>query len=285
MPRLFPCSLLLALVFGLSACATTPMTAGTAADSGTVDVVTLNIWHDKPVWPQRRQLIVRTLHELQPDVIALQEVIQHAEQENQAKELAAALGYRYAFASVDPVDAPKRYGNALLTRHPILAEDSRKLQPLGEYRVALHVRVAIGGRPVNVYVTHLSHRGEDGPVRQQQVDDLLDFVATTRGDAPTLIAGDFNTRVDAPEMRKLDADYRSAFDAIHPDADPARTSTLNLQYFKPKRIDHIYAQRDAFAIEASRILLDQPDTDGSWASDHYGVHARLRLLPDRAPTP
>ncbi|MCF5936202.1 endonuclease/exonuclease/phosphatase family protein, partial [Xanthomonas perforans] len=85
-----------------------------ATASREMTLVTLNLHHDREDWPARRAYIARELKRLAPDVIALQEVIERrGSVENQAAWLARKLGYDYTFASVDPVGAPKRYGNAL----------------------------------------------------------------------------------------------------------------------------------------------------------------------------
>ena len=90
--------LLLALLVMLAACRTAPPThtAMPQVDS-TLKLVTLNLYHDKDEWPKRRTQIVNTLAALQPDVIALQEVLQHDTLPNQAQWLAQELGYQVAF--------------------------------------------------------------------------------------------------------------------------------------------------------------------------------------------
>jgi hypothetical protein len=75
-----------------------------------MDVVTLNLWHDRSDWPRRQALIVDELRRLQPDVILLQEVLQDEGLPNQAGTLAERLGYAWHFVSVDPPDRARRYG-------------------------------------------------------------------------------------------------------------------------------------------------------------------------------
>ena len=86
-------------------------------------VVGLNIWNDKENWPVRRDYICRVLGELCPDVVCLQEVLQNKEFPNQAKTIADVLGCDFYFASADPEDDPKRFGNAILSRHIIVSKD------------------------------------------------------------------------------------------------------------------------------------------------------------------
>ena len=93
------------LLLGIAACATPSTNVRTPH---TLTVVTLNLWHDKADWPTRQAHIAMTLRTLRPDVIVLQEVLQHAQLPNQAQALAEALGYRQVFASVDAEDAVRR---------------------------------------------------------------------------------------------------------------------------------------------------------------------------------
>ena len=106
-------AILLAAATLLAGCATTRTRQGPS-----FGIVTFNLYHDKADWPQRRALVVDELRELKPDVIVLQEVLQHETLKNQAEDLAQALGYSAYFVSIDAADKPRRYGNAILTRHP-----------------------------------------------------------------------------------------------------------------------------------------------------------------------
>lgn len=266
----------LRLVFALAAAVAAP--AACARD--TLSVVTLNLWHDKADWPRRQALIARTLRKLQPDVIALQEVLQHETLPNQAQTLAAALGYRYVFVSADAPERARRYGNAVLTRHSILREEWKALRPLEDYRTALHLRLRVGTRSIEVYATHLAWQPDAGAVRREQVEDLLAWRDATAQGGASIVVGDFNAPADAPEFAPLLARYRDAYDTRHPDAaqDAPGHSTLNLAYYAPLRIDHVMFDPHRLAVVEARRLFDHADRDGTWASDHYGVLAALRWL-------
>lgn len=243
--------------------------------------VTLNLWHDKQDWPRRQDSIVATLEALRPDVVLLQEVLQDKDLPNQAQSLAQALGYRYRFYSSDPPAQARRYGNAILTRHRILAVAQQPLPPLDDYRVAGFASIEIDGRPLNVYVTHLHYKPEGGDIRRQQIRGLMDFVEATRGYAPSLLGGDFNTADSAPELQALTPMFASAYPAAHPDQplDTPEHTTLNPHLgHRPQRIDHLFFQQGAFKVLGARIVFEQPEADGSWASDHFGLLARLQPL-------
>jgi endonuclease/exonuclease/phosphatase family metal-dependent hydrolase len=252
---------------------------GTRADPP-LTVVTLNLWHDRQDWPHRQSLIVAELQAQPPDVILLQEVLQDAGLPNQAATLAERLGYRYRFFSVDPPDRARRYGNAILTRAEPIATHETRLAPLDDYRNAGHVLADIHGRRIAIYVTHLHHTADGAAIRARQAADLLTFVAATRGDAPVLIGGDFNTRADAPELQSLTDAFDDAYALAHPgeSIDAPERSTLNTHLgHAPLRIDHVFFQRDAFRAVEARIVLDRADAGGAWPSDHYGMRVGLRL--------
>lgn len=269
-----------AWVLAILLLASAPAGAEEAGDGAEMSLVTLNLHHDRGDWPARREYIASELAALRPDVIALQEVIERTGSvANQAAWLAQRLGYDYEFASVDAIGAPKRYGNALLTRRPILARRQRLLQPIEDYRIAAQLRIDVDGQPVNVYVTHLNERGDGHGrrTRTRQVADLLRFVSDTAGDTPAVIAGDFNSAADAVDLEALRRGYGDSYGSVHRDA---RVSTLNIEvYDKPARIDHVFFQQQRLLAREARIVFDVPDAQGHWASDHYGVWARLQFAP------
>ena len=247
-----------------------------------VSVVTFNLHHDREDWPERRRVIQRELERLQPDVVALQEVIQKPHVRNQAAWLARKLGYDYLFVSTDPPGRFKRYGNALLTRRPVLARNEHLLKPLTDYRTVGHLRVDVDGRAVNVYATHLNERSDDAGkrIRGEQIADLLAFVARTSGDAPVVIAGDFNAQVDAGDLSPLRQRFGDSYGSVHVNNELAQVSTLNRHYFDaPRRIDHVFFQQDQLVAREARLLFDEPYAEGRWASDHYGVWTRLQFAP------
>lgn len=263
------------------ALAALPARAAEPVEQG-MSLVTFNLHHDREDWPQRRQVILRELQALQPDAIALQEVIQKPHVRNQAAWLARRLGYDYQFVSTDPPGRLKRYGNALLTRRPVLARGERLLAPLTDYRTVAHLRIDVEGQPVNVYATHLNERSDErgSRIRAEQVADLLTFIATTSGDAPVVIAGDFNALVDASDLSALRQRYGDSYGSVHVNNELAQISTLNRHYYDaPSRIDHIFFQQDKLLAREARLLFDQPYAEGRWASDHYGVWTRLQFAP------
>ena len=246
----------------------------------TLTVVTLNLWHDQHDWPRRLAVILAELRRLQPDALCLQEVLQHPTLRNQAETLADSLGFRMQFASVDGADRPKRYGNAVLTPHPVLAGGERNLEPASDYRAVAHMRFAWRGREVDAYSTHLHHTPQGGAIRATQVRHLLAYVDSTRGRGPLVLAGDFNAELGTPELDLVTVRHVDAFHALHPGASRAEAATFNPRFgVDPGAIDHIFVERKSPAgltPVACEVILRTTGPDSVWASDHFGVMARLR---------
>ena len=251
-----------------------------AAGQDTLTVVTLNLWHDQRDWPARLAWMTEELTALRPDVVFLQEVLQHETLPNQAETLAGALGLPHVvFASVDSAGRARRYGNAILSRLPFVESGERRLPPMDAYRIAAWARIEVGGRPVRLYATHL-HNPEDvegAGARAMELIHLLDLMEATRGDgAPFVLGGDFNARPGWPEMRLL-ASFRDVFAHLHPGAEGA---TWGPAYngLAGRRIDYLFDAGDARLVPvAAGVALDRPDAAGRFPSDHFAVFARFVL--------
>lgn len=277
-------ALLLFALAGAMSCAASAQIQ--APDSGSrISLVTFNLYHDKDDWPKRREQLLRQMQALRPDAIALNEVLQHEQLRNQAQWLAERLGYQVAFFSTDAEGQPRRYGNALLTRHPILARAERRLQPHDDSRTAGLLRIDMDRRLLNLYVTHLHWTDGGGAIRERQVRDLLQFVADSADGAPALLLGDFNAEARAPELAAIAAGYADAFALAHPQATAEQAGTLNRHYYAtPRSIDHVFLPPRQFGVASAQRLFDRPDANGVWASDHYGLHVVLQMANPHAST-
>lgn len=237
-----------------------------------IGVATFNIWHDAGgQWPARRPLLAAALRTADADVIALQEVLEDAAKglPNQATTIAQDLGYEVHFVAIEPEGAPRRYGNAILTRLPVLDVARRKLEPLSDYRTAIRVRVRTEDGPVDIVATHLAWQPEAAAVRAEQLADLLGWLPNDG--TPLVVMGDFNAPQDDPGLRAMGPPRFTS--ALPPGA---AATTLNPARGHPagRVIDHIFAESSAFEASGAHIIGDTP-VDGEYPSDHFGVAARL----------
>lgn len=237
-----------------------------------VGVATFNIWHDAGgQWPARLALLTAALRAADADVIALQEVLEDSSRglPNQADTIAHESGYpEVHFVAPEPEGAPRRYGNAILTRLPVIEVARRKLEPLSDYRTAIRVRVRTESGPVDIVATHLAWQPEAAAVRAGQLADLLGWLP--KDGVPVVVMGDFNAPLDDPGLAAMGP---PRFESALPRG--AAETTLNpARGHAPRVIDHIFVDRSAFAVADVRVFGDQP-VNGEYPSDHFGVVARL----------
>jgi endonuclease/exonuclease/phosphatase family metal-dependent hydrolase len=113
--------------------------------------------------------------------------------------LSQRLGMRVLFSGT----TGPMWGNAILTRYPILDHGSGEL-PLANTllkRGYIWARIEAGGpRPILLIVTHLHHIESEHEPRLAQIPVLLDF---WNGSPSTVLVGDLNSRPDFPEIKLI----------------------------------------------------------------------------------
>ncbi|MDQ3715117.1 MAG: endonuclease/exonuclease/phosphatase family protein [Actinomycetota bacterium] len=192
-------------------------------------------------------------------VVCLQEVDRHFGERShhldQALELSRALDMQVVFgASVTRSTRGGRtreYGNAILSRLPILTHD---LHPLPgrrgeEPRSAQRVLVELDAGALWVINTHLTHKSpQDRAVQALAVRELV-----AEGMGAAVIAGDFNADNDAPELAAL-TDLRDAWTEsgqgdgrTHPAHRPNR------------RLDHVLCSAGVIASSSQVMRSDASD--------------------------
>ena len=215
------------------------------------------------------------------DVICLQEVDRHfgarSENVDQALLLARALDMQLAWGPA--IDEPRpggqprgEYGNALLSRLPILISDVHRLPGRGEPRSALRTMIELDGGALWVTNTHLSRSGTD---RTAQVAALADLHT---GPMETgIVVGDFNTGPDAPELAALRARFADAWELANERDDRAGwkfwqhdEGNTHPARSPHRRIDHAWVTQGV-AVAAAQVL------DGGGASDHLPLMVDLEV--------
>jgi len=107
-------------------------------------------------------------------------------------------------------DGPsRRYGNALLSAHPVRSWQALRLpgSTWREARGLVDARVDVGGATVRVAVTHLQNRS--GRERREQAAHIVGLLVPAAAGggrrAPTIVLGDMNAGPDTAEIRTLTA--------------------------------------------------------------------------------
>lgn len=148
----------------------------------------------------RPERIMRILATHDADVVLLQEVdegVPRSRELNLGRELAEALGYPHLAIGHNVALRKGWYGNATLSRHPILRERNIDLTiGLRKRRGCQHTRILVSGpggrrRPLEVFNLHL---GLSAREREQQVGVLARSreLAALAPEVPCLVGGDFN---------------------------------------------------------------------------------------------
>lgn len=176
------------------------------------------------------------LREINADIVALQEVGDFrgkTSREDQPEHLADLLGLHMAFGP-NVVRQGRRYGNAVLSRLPILKSKNYDLSVQSkEPRGALRCDLDLGeGRPLHIFCLHLGlSLGE----RRRQESLLLssDILRDAVRKDPVVVCGDFNYWGNKPVPALV---RRAIHDAALELRTPARTYPSRLPLLRLDRI-------------------------------------------------
>lgn len=248
-----------------------------------IRLLSYNIRHalglDGRIAPER---IAAVIAACKPDIVALQEVdVGRARTRglDQAEEIARRLRMDQHFHPALHVDG-ERYGDAILTAHP-----SRLVRAAGlpghprrlglEPRGALWVEVAVGGRRLQVFNTHL---GLTSGERLAQVAALLgpDWLGNPACRDPVVLMGDLNATPWSRAYRRL-AGRLSDARRLSPTA-RARSGATFPTRLPLLRIDHVFV--------GPGIAVGRMEPIGGGlariASDHRPLCVEIALAPAAA---
>lgn len=219
--------------------------------------------------------IVRVVEDSGAEIVGLQEIPRGRLISGVTDELAllkARLGFEHAafFGTTDPT-----WGNAILSRHPIVSSDREHLPLVGTpmRRGYLGSLVRVGDVTVLVISTHLQHVNDRSvhdenpeadlyPVHREQIRVILEAWG---GAEPAVLVGDFNARPDWRQIEDLLAAgwVDSWTEAGSGDGFTARSNDPRY------RIDYVLHTPDIEALDAGVIQSE--------ASDHLPVVVDLRI--------
>ncbi|WP_437201751.1 endonuclease/exonuclease/phosphatase family protein [Planctomicrobium sp. SH664] len=238
-------------------------------------VLTYNIHHaegeDLKIDLER---IGKVIQECAPDIVALQEVDQQTNRSgkvDQLQVLSQATQLEGVFAKTLDYQGGG-YGNALLTRFPIVAQ---RIHPLPEVfpsepRNVLEVELQVPKleAPLTVMVTHLDAVRDDRN-RHAQIAAINKLVETHPA-RPIILAGDFNASPDADIANPLRKEWQVAV-TPRMRTFPARKPRLQLDYILTRPLNR-------WRILEARTIPEL------LASDHRPVFTVLELLPETPAT-
>lgn len=259
----------------------------------TLRIATWNVWWRFGDWEARQPAIRATLAAAAPDVITLQETWP-----DQAQSIADELDMQITWSGRRFDKAEHPMGNAIISRWPIAATESRFL-PDGkgrEYRTIVFAGVDSPHGLLPIFTTHLEHRFDQSETRTAQLKLASEFIAEhDRGDFPPVLTGDLNAIPDSDEIRRLTGRTAPYVDGrVWTDCwefcgeGDGLTWSLENEHLQNttwpnRRLDYVLVgwprenrpRGNPVAIERFGI---QP-VDGITPSDHYGLYVDFDTAP------
>ncbi len=231
-------------------------------------VMTYNIQHGHVHLGDHIDLtkVCDVIKQYEPDIIGLNEVRGRGSAGDytaQVETMAAYLGYHCYFGRSIYVGADNPYGNAVLSKYPIVEASVIRIPdpalPEGaiEPRSICRCVVEIGGEWIAVYSSHF------GLTKVEQEHAVSTAVTVLRDERlPHVLMGDFNVTPDAPVLAPLNRTMTGT--------DEILTGQFSFPSHKPEeKIDYIYVSR---GIRVTRAEIPQ-----AVASDHCPVYADVEI--------
>jgi endonuclease/exonuclease/phosphatase family metal-dependent hydrolase len=237
----------------------------TTPTSRTIRVMTYNIHSAYDIrGRQNPEAIAQVIEKSGADIVAMQEV-SRGWLINGSTDLASWLSRRLEMPFLFHGTTGPMWGNAILSRYPILEFDSRPLPDLGTplKRGVLWASVDVGSaQPLTLFATHFHHLGREPLVRLAQARELLDL---WDGGERSILLGDLNARPGDFELAPFtSAGLIDSWEEIG--LGPGLTFSSSDPF---QRIDWIWHTSDLVALSAEVIQ--------STASDHLAVVVTIEV--------
>ena len=213
----------------------------------------------------RVERILRVLREVNADIIALQEVLNHegrTAEDHQACYLADHLGYCYSMGETRK-HGEAVYGNVTLSRWKFERSNSIDLSVEGrEPRGALRTDIRVGGETLHVFNVHLGTGVRERQAQARLIDQhLLQRLGVS---GHRIVMGDFNDWNHGLVTRTLSREFHLTDLAEHVPRTRAYPALLPLLH-----LDHIYLDHE-LEIEKARFHRNRRSLV---ASDHLPLVA------------
>lgn len=226
-------------------------------------VMSYNIHHGKSL------LGINTLDEIATiieengaDIIGLQEVdsnFARSRFKNQIKYLASKLSMNYIYGdNVNIVGA--KYGNAILSKYPIISYENIKIPSGKEQRGLLAAVIDVNGEKINFLNTHL---GLSSLERRSQVKVISKYLNTISKEV--ILVGDFNAQPSSMEVHEMSKKLND----VGYTTNNNRIPTFEVPFLSG-RIDYIFTGPNIEPV-SYKVLRKK-------ASDHYPIVADVKLI-------
>lgn len=207
----------------------------------------------------------RAIEALDPDVLLLQE-IGRGWPIHIGMDTGEWLSRRLRMPFLYQPAADAQFGNAIMTRMPILEHDGGFL-PFGEgpqRRSYLRARIHLdSGRSITLIDVHLQHQEDKPATREAQIHELL---RVWGGEPRTLIAGDMNTQPDEPNLALF---LGAGLVSVQDESGLGDLPTATQEVVRGDRVDYVFVTPD--------VAFSDVAVPYSFASDHLPIAVTVSL--------
>ncbi|WP_352423729.1 endonuclease/exonuclease/phosphatase family protein [Proteiniphilum sp.] len=255
---------LLSCVIGLILLSCSPGKADENED--TIKAVTYNIYSTRNSSIGK---IAEVIRDINPDLVSLQEIerftdINPSDVPATLSEL-TGMKYHYFIHALD-IESGGDYGNAILSKYPILDAATYKLYGVEEtdyVRSFGYIKVQKGSKEFYFAATHLDHKGNDAS-RMKMVHEILGIVKEL--DAPVILGGDMNAQPTQKPMTTLHGWFNMpCFPDMRPTVPAPGPAETTIDYV-------LYGPDKAFQLKEYKVYYD-----AEGASDHFPVVATFTI--------
>lgn len=239
-------------------------------------VLTLNTWQERGPWKERWEITFQAIEKWQPEIITFQEVFN--------AQWVRQIGARIQYPSL--VFEDNDSGLMIASKYVLQESGAVRLRtqsPQESYgRYGLFAKLNVEDQALAVFTTHLSWKLDDGKVREAQVAELVAWIQEKAAGVETIITGDFNATPSSDEVQVMIAEsgFMDTFAHLQPGL-PGLTWDNRNPYAQganhplpDRRIDYIFTGNGKVLLgqpKQSEVILDKPNAQGVFASDHFGV--------------
>lgn len=236
-------------------------TLGEGSQQDSLKVITFNIHYGKI---SNLDAIGDFLKSIGADIIALQEVDKNQRRSNnfnQGEYLAKYLDMSYIYGPNIKL-GNSQYGNAILSKFPILEANNHTLPSALEPRGILEARINVNGELITILNTHLAISDRE---RIGQVDSILRIIGDRRKNI--ILLGDFNEIPEGDNIIRIKETFKDLWETY------GETEGFTFPNWNPGvRIDYIFIG-NGFAIEEVYISTEA-------LSDHLPVISKLKFVKE-----
>lgn len=251
---------------------------GNASPRESLTLMTYNVLADRVEEDQRVRALLDIMKAEDPDIIALQEVTPWFLSALRDDEWVQKT---YRGSDIRP-EEPAPGGQYFLSKLPF-RNPYYDVLPGRQRRIVVTIEVEIDGITMMLATTHMESRLEDGPVRAEQLDAILELLADAD---EAVVIGDLNFGDGEDEESHLDPKYVDLWKALDPD-NPGYTWNIEASPMAKagsfpgepsRRLDRILIRSDRWRPAAVRIVGDQPVSENGalFPSDHFGLVGSVR---------